>query len=48
LGQARKIALFRCQAGSWTKPRHVVAKVKSRPGELYPRVGFIVTNAAQQ
>src|ERR687883_691915 len=32
------------QAGSWTKPRRVVAKVEWHPGELYPRVGFIVTN----
>src|SRR4051794_34187848 len=28
-------------------PRHVVAKVEWHPGELYPRVGFIVTNLAQ-
>jgi hypothetical protein len=26
------------------KPRRVVAKVEWHPGELYPRVGFIVTN----
>jgi hypothetical protein len=32
------------QAGSWNKPRRVVAKVEFHPGELYPRVGFIVTN----
>jgi hypothetical protein len=37
-------ASFRYQAGSWTKPRRVVAKVEWHPGELYPRVGFIVTN----
>ena len=30
--------------GSWTKPRRVVAKVEWHQGELYPRVGFIVTN----
>jgi Transposase DDE domain group 1 len=35
---------LRYQAGSWTKPRRVVAKVEWYPGELYPRVGFIVTN----
>jgi Transposase DDE domain group 1 len=35
---------FRYQAGSWTKSRRVVAKVEWHPGELYPRVGFIVTN----
>ena len=35
------------QAGSWTKPRRVIAKVEWHPGELYPRVGFIVTNMAR-
>src|SRR3954454_11145761 len=34
-------------AQSWNKPRHVVAKVEWRPGELYPHVGFIVTNLAR-
>jgi hypothetical protein len=33
-------ASFRYQAGSWTKPRRVVAKVEWHPGELYPRVGL--------
>src|SRR5918998_5132632 len=37
-------ASFSYQAGSWTKPRRVVAKVEWHPGELYPRVGLIVTN----
>ena len=32
------------QAQSWKKTRRVVAKVEWHPGELYPRVGFIVTN----
>jgi hypothetical protein len=32
---------------SWSKPRRVVAKVEWHPGELYPRVGFIVTNMAR-
>ena len=40
----RYYASFRYQAGSWNKPRRVVAKVEWHPGELYPRVGFIVTN----
>ncbi len=40
----RYYASFRYQAGSWIKPRRVVAKVEWHPGELYPRVGFIVTN----
>jgi len=37
-------ASFSYQAGSWAKPRRVVAKVEWHPDELYPRVGFIVTN----
>ncbi len=32
------------KAQSWDRPRQVVAKVEWHPGELYPRVGFIVTN----
>jgi hypothetical protein len=35
---------FSYQAGSWNKPRRVVAKVEWHPDELYPRVGFLVTN----
>jgi hypothetical protein len=37
-------ASFAYQAQSWNKSRHVVAKVEWHPGELYPRVGFIVSN----
>jgi DDE family transposase len=37
-------ASFTYQARSWTKPRRVVAKVEWHQGELYPRVGFLVTN----
>jgi hypothetical protein len=40
----RYYANFSYQAGSWKKPRRVIAKVEWHPGELYPRVGFIVTN----
>jgi len=40
-------ANFRYQAGGWTKPRRVIAKVEWHPGELYPRVGFIVTNMSR-
>ena len=43
----RYYASFRYQAQSWNKPRHVVAKVEWHPGELYPSVGFIVTNLAR-
>src|SRR5215475_642338 len=38
---------FSYQAGSWTKPRRVIAKVEWHPGELYPRLGFIVTNMSR-
>ncbi len=43
----RYYANFTYQAGSWTKPRGVIAKVEWHPGELYPRVGFIVTNMSR-
>ncbi len=43
----RFYANFTYQAGSWTKPRRVIAKVEWHPGELYPRVGFIVTNMSR-
>jgi hypothetical protein len=42
----RYFASFSYQAQSWKKSRRVVAKVEWHPGELYPRVGFIVTNLA--
>jgi hypothetical protein len=35
---------FEYQAGSWEKPRRVLAKIEWHPGELLPRVGFLVTN----
>jgi hypothetical protein len=35
---------FQYQAGSWDKPRRIVAKIEWHRGELFPRVGFIVTN----
>ena len=35
---------FRYQAESWTTPRRIVAKVEHHQGELFPRIGFIVTN----
>ena len=35
---------FEYQAKSWNKPRRVVAKVEWHSGELFPRIGFIVTN----
>ena len=43
----RHYASFRDQAASWTMPRRVVTKVEWHPGELYPRVVFIVTNLSR-
>ena len=43
----RDYARFSYQAGSWSQKRRVVAKVEWHPGELYPRVGFIVTNLSR-
>jgi hypothetical protein len=39
---------FSYQAASWTKPRRVVAKIEWRYGELFPKVGFLITNLAWQ
>jgi hypothetical protein len=35
---------FLYQAESWKRPRRVVAKIEWHKGELFPRVGFIVTS----
>jgi len=35
---------FLYQAATWKTARRVVAKVEHHAGELFPRVGFIVTN----
>jgi hypothetical protein len=43
----RFYASFRYRAASWDRSRRVVAKVEWHPGELYPRVGFVVTNLTQ-
>jgi hypothetical protein len=43
----RSFTSFSYQAQSWNKPRRVVTKIEWHPGELYPRVGFIVTNLAR-
>jgi hypothetical protein len=44
----RLYSSFRYQARSWPKPRRVVAKVEWHLGELFPRVGFILTNTARR
>jgi len=40
-----KIIDFRYQAKSWKRPRRVVCKIEWHVGELFPRIGFIVTNS---
>jgi hypothetical protein len=35
---------FDYQAQSWNQPRRVVSKIEWHAGELFPRIGFIVTN----
>jgi len=35
---------FAYRAGTWDRPRRVVAKIEWHAGEVFPRVGFIVTN----
>ena len=43
----RYYASFFYRAGSWDRVRRVVAQVEWHPGELFPRVGFIVTNLSR-
>jgi len=43
----RYYASFSYRAKSWDKARRVVGKVEWHPGELFPRVGFIVTNLSR-
>ena len=43
----RYYASITYRAQSWNKSRRVVAKVEWHPGELCPRVGFIVTKLAR-
>ncbi|MEO1088993.1 MAG: IS1380 family transposase [Pseudomonadota bacterium] len=40
----RRYTSFHYRAKSWSTARRVVAKVEFHPGELFPTVGFIVTN----
>lgn len=35
---------FRYQAGTWDKPRRIIAKIEWYPTELFPKVRFIVTS----
>ena len=40
-----KIVDLQYQAKSWSRPRRVVAKIEWHQGELFPRIGFVVTNS---
>jgi len=40
-----KVVDLQYQAKSWHRPRRVVAKIEWHPGELFPRIGFVVTNS---
>ena len=40
-----KIGDLHYQAKSWDKARRVAAKIKWHQGELFPRIGFVVTNS---
>lgn len=40
-----KLVDFRYRAQTWDRERRVVAKIEWREGELFPRIGFIVTNS---
>jgi hypothetical protein len=43
----RHHASFSYRAATWDKSRRVIAKAEWHPGELYPRVGLIVTNMSR-
>ena len=40
-----KIVDLHYQAKSWSRARRVVAKIEWHRGELFPRIGFVVTNS---
>jgi len=40
-----KIVDLHYQAKSWHRPRRVVAKIEWHRGELFPRIGFVVTSS---
>jgi hypothetical protein len=40
-----KIVDLHYQAKSWSRPRRIVAKIEWHRGELFPRIGFVVTNS---
>jgi hypothetical protein len=40
-----KVVDLHYQAKSWDKGRRVVAKIEWHRGELFPRIGFVITNS---
>ena len=40
-----KIIDLHYQTKSWSRPRRVVAKIEWHRGDLFPRIGFVVTNS---
>ena len=40
-----KIVDLPYQAKSWSRPRRVVAKIEWHQGELFPRIGLVITNS---
>jgi len=40
-----RVVVLQYQAKSWHKSRRVVAKFERHRGELFPRIGFVVTNS---
>ena len=40
-----KIVDLQYQAKNWRKPRRVVAKIEWPRGELFPKIGFVVTKS---
>jgi hypothetical protein len=40
-----KIVDLHYQAKSWNRPRGVVAKIQGHRSELFPRIGFVITNS---
>ncbi|MDP6367905.1 MAG: IS1380 family transposase, partial [Nitrospinota bacterium] len=44
-GPQVKVLDFHCRAKNWTRPCRVVCKLEWPQGEIFPEVGFIVTNS---
>lgn len=40
----RRYTSIHYRAKSWSKARRIVAKIEFHPGELFPTVGFLITN----